>query len=56
MQPLNPKVKVPAIVGSIVTIGLAVLAAAGTVPELAPVATAGTTALTTLSGYFAYAD
>lgn len=56
MQTLNPKVKVPAIVGTIATITLAVLAGVGTVPELAPVCTAATTAVNTTVGYFTYAD
>lgn len=51
---MNPKVKVPAVVGSIVTVALAVLAGLNTVPDLAPVCTAAITALNTTVGYITY--
>jgi hypothetical protein len=53
---MNPKVKVPAIIGTVASLALAVLAGAGTIPELAPICTAATTAITTTVGYFTYAD
>ncbi len=57
MQPLHSKVKVPAVIGTVLTITLAVLAAVGAgVPSIAPVCTAAVTALQTISGYFTYAD
>jgi hypothetical protein len=55
MQTLHPKVKLPAIVGTVATLALAVLAGLGTVPELAPICTAATTAINTTVGYFTYA-
>lgn len=51
---MNRKVKLPAIVGSIATVVLAVLAGLGTIPELAPIATAASVAITTTVGYFTY--
>ena len=51
---MNRKVKMPAIVGTVATVVLAVLAGLGTVPELAPVCTAAITAINTTVGYFTY--
>ncbi len=58
MQPLHPKVKVPAIIGTIISVALAValaaLAGASDVPAVAAYAAAGVTALQTISGYLTY--
>lgn len=54
MSTLHPKVKVPAIVGTVVTVALAVLAALTGIPALIPYVTAATTLLTTVSGYLTY--
>lgn len=54
MLNLHPKVKVPAVVGTVITVALAVLAALGSVPEGAPYAAAGTTLINSIAGYFAY--
>ena len=51
---MNRKVKLPAIVGTVASVALAVLAGAGTIPELAPICTAATTAITTTVGYFTF--
>lgn len=52
---IHPKVKVPAIVGTVLTITLAVLAAVGTgVPSLVPIVTALTTLIHTATGYLTY--
>lgn len=52
---LHRKVKVPAVVGTVLTITLAVLAAIGTgVPSLVPIVTAVTTLIHTATGYFTY--
>jgi hypothetical protein len=51
---MHPKVKVPAIVGTVISVALAVLAGAGTIPDLAPICAAATTAVTTTVGYFTF--
>lgn len=56
MEPLHPKVKVPAVVGTVITVILAVLAGLNTVPEVAAYAAAGTTILNTISGYFTFPE
>lgn len=48
---VHPKVKVPAIVGIIITVILAVLSALTSVPALAPYVSIGLTIVTTISGY-----
>ena len=56
MSKLHRKVKVPAVVGTIATIGLAVAAGVGAaIPEAVPVTTAVTTGILTTIGYFTYA-
>lgn len=50
------KVKVPAVVGTVATIGLAVAAGVGAaIPETVPVTTAISTGILTTIGYFTYA-
>ncbi len=56
MLNLHPKVKVPAIVGTVITIGLAVATALTSVPATAVYAAAGVTFLNTVAGYFTYAE
>lgn len=57
MQTLHPKVKVPAVVGAIITIGLAVLSAVGAnVPDAAAVCTGAVTAINTVAGYLTYSE
>lgn len=56
MQTLHPKVKVPAVVGTVVSVALGVLAVFGDVPEIAPYAAIGTTFINTVAGYFTYSD
>jgi hypothetical protein len=53
---VHPKVKVPAIVGVIITVILAILSALTSVPALAPYVTIGLTIVTTISGYLTPAD
>jgi hypothetical protein len=54
MSTIHPKVKVPAVVGTIVAIVLAVLAALTTVPAAAPYVAIGTTVITAVTGYLTY--
>lgn len=48
---VHPKVRVPAIVGTIIAIILAVLSALTAVPAVAPYVAIGITILTAISGY-----
>ena len=54
MSALHPKVRVPAIIGTILTVVLAVLSAASGVPSIAPFVAAAVTLLQTVSGYLTY--
>jgi hypothetical protein len=55
MSKLHPKVKVPAVVGQVVTAVLAILAIVGqSVPATVPITTEATSVLLLASGYLAY--
>lgn len=54
MSTIHPKVKVPAVVGTIVAIILGVLAALTSVPAAAPYVAIGTTIVLAISGYLTY--
>ena len=54
MNPIHPKVKVPAVVGTVLACVLAVLAILATVPAVAAYAVAGTAIVLTVSGYLTY--
>lgn len=54
MQPLHPKVKVPAVIGTIIAIVLAVLAGLTAVPAVAPYVAIGVTIINSVSAYFTY--
>lgn len=56
MPKLHPKVKVPAVVGTVITIALAVTSGLTSIPAAAPYVAAAVTTLQTISGYFTYAD
>lgn len=57
MQTLHPKVKVPAVVGTVITVDRAVLTAVGSnVPEVAPICTGAVTAINTIAGYLTYSE
>jgi hypothetical protein len=53
---INPKVKVPAVVGLLIACILAVLAILSTVPALAFYVSIGMAIVTTAGGYFVYGD
>jgi hypothetical protein len=56
MQTLHPKVKVPALVGQVVSVVLAVLAVVGqSVPAAVPITTEATSILLLIAGYLTYA-
>ena len=54
MQNVHPKVKVPAVVGTVIAIVLAVLAGLSAVPEFAPYVAIGVTAINSVAGYLTY--
>lgn len=55
MEPLHNKVKVPAIVGTVISIALGVAAVVGAnVPEAVPAITFATTLINAIAGYFTY--
>lgn len=51
---VHPKVKVPAVVGVVITALLAALAIVGTAPEYAPYAAAAQAVVTTVAGWLAF--
>lgn len=53
---VHPKVKVPAIVGVVITVVLAILSALTSVPTLAPYVSIGITLITAISGYLTPAE
>lgn len=53
-NPIHPKVKVPAVVGTVIAIVLAVLAGLSAVPELAPYVAIGVTVVNAVTGYLTY--
>jgi len=56
MQPLHPKVKVPAIIGFLLTLALAIAAVVGGfIPAAAPITAGVATVLQVASGYMSYA-
>ena len=57
LQTLHPKVKAPAIVGTIVSIALGICSVVGQfVPEWLPITTQATTILLAASGYLTYSE
>lgn len=56
-NPIHPKVKVPAVVGTVIAIALAVLTAVGTsVPAAVPYTAIAITVITAITGYLTYSD
>ncbi len=55
MQTIHPKVKVPAVVGTIIAIVLAVLSGLTAVPAAAPYVAIGVTVINGIAGYLTYA-